>query len=201
MSKQPGFSSYDNSYGGNYGGSFSGYGSRGRRNKHNVGDSLNSMLAALTGNDEANALAFRAAQVNRKWASAMERVYKTQSAMILDHTNSVYIMKEEGKCTLAVYIDDSLIRSDVKVRQEMIKMALALDGEHIDEFKVYPSKFNMKNMHPFVKKDVEKPVKRVPRALTAEEESAIEEAAAHIENEMVKNALIRAMRANLSLNE
>ena len=173
-----------------------------RRSGHvHVGSEMAKAISRLAGDSDAAALAFRAAQVEKRWAAAIEHVYKGNFRLVLEHTNAVYIMKEQNRKILAVYLDDSVIRSDVKVRQELVKMALAKEGELIDEFKVYPSKFGMKARHPYKgKQEQESAPARKPRALTADEEKAVEEAAALIDDPVLKDALVRAMRANLAIN-
>ena len=91
----------------------------------------------------------------------MEAVYRDSASLVLDHTNGVYIMKPEqandpmaarvpaGKTLLVVYCDDAMIRSDIDARQEMLKIRLNEQGEHVALFSIKPARFDMKARHPF----------------------------------------------------
>ena len=86
----------------------------------------------------------------------MEAVYRDSASLVLDHTNGVYIMKPEqandpmaarvpaGKTLLVVYCDDAMIRSDIDARQEMLKIRLNEQGEHVALFSIKPARFDMK---------------------------------------------------------
>ena len=128
-----------------------------------LGESINELMAALAAGDDASRKAQRAAAVNVAWRNAVEAVYKDAAQMVLDHVNAVYIMAADevvkGATTkashtgtgaqLVVYADDSLIRSDLDARQEFLKMKLKGQGEHVETFKILPSRFEMKARHPF----------------------------------------------------
>ena len=128
-----------------------------------LGESINELMAALAAGDDASRKAQRAAAVNVAWRNAVEAVYKDAAQMVLDHVNAVYIMAADevvkGTPTrashagtgaqLVVYADDSLIRSDLDARQEFLKMKLKEQGEHVETFKILPSRFEMKARHPF----------------------------------------------------
>ena len=65
---------------------------------------------------------------------------------------------------LVVYADDSLIRSDLDARQEFLKMKLKEQGEHVETFKILPSRFEMKAHHPFRRAEEDGAVERAARA-------------------------------------
>ena len=48
-----------------------------------------------------------------------------------------------------ICIDDPLVRSEINFRQEMLRLDLAYEGLHFDELRIKPSKFGMKDRHPF----------------------------------------------------
>ena len=54
-----------------------------------------------------------------------------------------------GKTLLVVYCDDAMIRSDIDARQEMLKIRLNEQGEHVALFSIKPARFDMKARHPF----------------------------------------------------
>lgn len=161
-----------------------------------LGESINELMAALAAGDDASRKAQRAAAVNVAWRNAVEAVYKDAAQMVLDHVNAVYIMAADevvkGATTkashtgtgaqLVVYADDSLIRSDLDARQEFLKMKLKGQGEHVETFKILPSRFEMKARHPFRRAEEDGAVERAARAsreetprtpLSPEEEAAL----------------------------
>lgn len=101
------------------------------------------------------------AEVHVRWRMATEAVYGPSAPLILDHTNAVYIMRPDkandpaaarvpqGKTLLVVYCDDAMVRSDLDARQEMLKMHLNRQGEHVEAFSIKPARFDMKARHPF----------------------------------------------------
>lgn len=166
---------------------------------------LGSMLESMAGNDEAQRKARRAAQVQQEWKSAIERVYRDAADFVLDHTNAVYILKENGRLCVIVYADDSLVRSDIDARQEFIKMALREYGEHVDSFRIIASRLGMKERHPFRKAidqasswDVSRAFERAQRVpLSDEEARMVDECVSVVENEKLRASLKAAMVAEM----
>ena len=180
-----------------------------------LGESINELMAALAAGDDASRKAQRAAAVNVAWRNAVEAVYKDAAQMVLDHVNAVYIMAADevvkGTPTrashagtgaqLVVYADDSLIRSDLDARQEFLKMKLKEQGEHVETFKILPSRFEMKARHPFRRAEEDGAARasreETPRTpLSPEEEAALEASVGAVESPMVRRALERAIRAD-----
>ena len=184
-----------------------------------LGESINELMTVLAAGDDAARKAQRAAAVNVAWRNAVEAVYKDAAEMVLDHVNAVYIMAADevvkGAPTkashtgtgaqLVVYSDDSLIRSDLDARQEFLKMKLKEQGEHVETFKILPSRFDMKSRHPFRRAEaggggarsarlVRDEAPRVP--LTPEEQAALEASVDAVESPTVRRALERAIRAD-----
>ena len=177
-----------------------------------LGESINELMAALAAGDDASRKAQRAAAVNVAWRNAVEAVYKDAAQMVLDHVNAVYIMAADevvkGTPTrashagtgaqLVVYADDSLIRSDLDARQEFLKMKLKEQGEHVETFKILPSRFEMKARHPFRRPEEDGASREeTPRTpLSPEEEAALEASVGAVESPTVRRALERAIRAD-----
>ncbi len=184
-----------------------------------LGESINELMTVLAAGDDASRKAQRAAAVNVAWRNAVEAVYKDAAEMVLDHVNAVYIMAADemvkGAPTkashtgtgaqLVVYSDDSLIRSDLDARQEFLKMKLKEQGEHVETFKILPSRFDMKARHPFRRAESSGGGGRPPRPmsdeaprapLTPEEQAALEASVEAVESPTVRKALERAIRAD-----
>lgn len=184
-----------------------------------LGESINELMTVLAAGDDASRKAQRAAAVNVAWRNAVEAVYKDAAEMVLDHVNAVYIMAADevvkGAPTkashtgtgaqLVVYSDDSLIRSDLDARQEFLKMKLKEQGEHVETFKILPSRFDMKSRHPFRRVEADgggvrptRPAReQAPRVpLTPEEQEALDASVDAVESPTVRRALERAIRAD-----
>ena len=108
-----------------------------------LGRGLQQLLRSLGAAGAQAARSQRVAEVHVRWKCAVEAVYRDSAPLVLDHTNGVYIMKPEqandpmaarvpaGKTLLVVYCDDAMIRSDIDARQEMLKIRLNEQGEHV----------------------------------------------------------------------
>lgn len=163
----------------------------------------------------------RIAQVNDLWASAVSAVFKEATILVLEHTNTVYVMSGEqggnlrrfdrprsetqqaiqGK-VLVVYCDDSTVRSELDNQQEMLKLKFKEQGEDIEALRIIPSTRDMKNRHPFtgpesilVNGAPEFFSCRPRGSLTAEELEEAHNQAHSVENPFVREAFLRAMIA------
>lgn len=126
-----------------------------------LGDGLQKLLNNLGEQGAQAAKSRRVAEVHMRWRVATEAVYGPSAPLVLDHTNAVYIMRPDkandpmaarvpqGKTLLVVYCDDAMVRSDLDARQEMLKMHLNRQGEHVEAFSIKPARFDMKARHPF----------------------------------------------------
>ncbi len=171
-----------------------------------LGEGLTEALFHL-GATDADRIARRTALVHTCWKEAVNLVYKDAAQLVLDHVNGVVIKKEEGVDTLIVYSDDSLIRSDLDTRQEFLKMKLKTLGENVEVFRILPSKFDMKNRHPFQPRqeqcfqgEQENRMAAMNSAdveLSKEQRDIIASQAAEVENEHVRHALTKAMSADM----
>ena len=120
--------------------------------------------------------------------------------VILDHTNSIYIKKEEGKKILIVYVDESIISAELQAQQELIKIKLARKfGEYIDEFKVLISRGRYKNNYPFRNREKESYVERVEnKPLTPQQLKDISIRLEKIDNPELKEAMKNAVLSDLA---
>ena len=91
----------------------------------------------------------------------MRCVFKDAAPLVLEHTNAVYVLSgEQGSdvrrfdrpasetrgravegTVLVVYADDSMVRSELDNRQELLKMKFNEQGENVELFKI-------RSLHP-----------------------------------------------------
>ncbi len=99
---------------------------------------------------------------NDAYAHAVARVCGKNVDMadlILAHTNAVYIRRDDVPrkgpdrdkpyIVCEVCIDDPVVRSEVNMRQELLRLALMYENIHFDEFRIIPAKGRMRRRHPF----------------------------------------------------
>lgn len=157
----------------------------------------------------------RAAEVRRMWS---EILLSSGDSYLLEHTNNVFIMRGEearkmrsdhddlkdaggtgeGK-QLIVYVDESIVAAELNARRELMKfLFFERYGEEIDTFKIIISHGRYKQHHPFAQPDMRPDDARVQSvALDEGELSLVEQQVARIENPRLKDALRRAMVADL----
>lgn len=145
--------------------------------------------------DEEQALqirkAIRAGEVRHIWEELVEDY-------ILDHTNGVYILNEDDKCIMKVYVDESIYASELNNRRELIQLLCnERFGEVIDEFQIYISYGTMKKVYPFRKSAENEPDKLPAVPLTDEEKAAVEQSSSVIQNERLREKFKEAMIADL----
>ena len=155
--------------------------------------SMGSTLRALAGSDDAARKAMRAARVKQMWSEVVDPVF-------LDHTNSVYIIREGERKILIVYVDESIFAAELNARRELIKLKfLERFNERLDEFRILVSRGRYKNNYIY-RKDEGEPsyVENVPSVpLPAEKLAEIEQAVAQIPDEKVRKSLQKAMISDL----
>jgi len=152
-------------------------------------------------------IAQRAAQVRTMWAGCVQEY-------ILEHTNSVYIVKsgEEGQAgkqkesqtnaqtkTLIVYVDDSICAAELNARRELIKLKLLQEfNEDIEEIKIFISRGNHKKNYPF-RQEKENCYQEglAPIPLTNKEKQQADEVASQIEDLVLRKKFLQAMTADL----
>ena len=95
---------------------------------------MKSVLDSMSDAAVVAAKARRAAQVKKMWAEVVEPVF-------LDHTNSVYIIRENDRKILIVYVDESIFATELNARRELIKLKfLERFNEKLDEFRILVSR-------------------------------------------------------------
>lgn len=154
---------------------------------------MRSVLDSMSGSTAVAAKARRAAQVKKMWAEAVEPVF-------LEHTNSVYIIREGDRKILIVYVDESIFATELNARRELIKLKfLEKFNERLDEFKILVSRGKYRLNYAY-KTDEDEPFyieKATPQRLSAEKLSELESQAAQIPDERVRKSLLKAMISDL----
>lgn len=190
-----------------------------------IGDNLGDLVARLGESDGSAGRALRRAAVHHLWETSVRCVFKDAAPLVLEHTNAVYVLSgEQGSdvrrfdrpasetrgravegTVLVVYADDSMVRSELDNRQELLKMKFNEQGEDVELFKIVPSTRDMKNQHPFRAKEEVflqpfgqggSPAPRPAKALTDAQQEAVRAAGAAVEDQRVRLALERAMTAS-----
>lgn len=154
---------------------------------------LQNSLRSTAGSSELAAKAARANKVKQMWREAVDPVF-------LDHTNSVYIIREGDEKTLIVYVDDSIFAAELNARRELIKLKFFQRfNEKIDEFKILISRGRYKQNYPFRNQDGDpfyiEPAQRVP--LSEGRRAEIEDQCACIPDERLRKSLMKAMISDL----
>lgn len=172
-----------------------------------LSSSMPSALQDMGGKDaDAARIARRTAAVQQMWAVAVGRMWRDPdaAAMILAHTNTVGIAEEKnhrGECykKLFVYVDDSIVLSELNALRERIKLLfLAEFKEDVQEFDIRISRGNRKKDHPYKEDEPPHYIDATPaRPLSAPELAEVDERVSSIENETLKQSLRKAMIADL----
>ncbi|MCL1799162.1 MAG: DUF721 domain-containing protein [Eggerthellaceae bacterium] len=134
----------------------------------------------------------RAAQVCAMWAACVEKP-------LLEHTNSVYIIRDGAYKTLTVYMSDSISAAEVNARRELIKLKLLQDfNEDIHEFKIAISRGRYKQMHPFKQKEQGSgPEEALSAPLDPDEAQWVADLASRVGDPVLKASIASAMTASL----
>lgn len=145
----------------------------------------------------------RAARVRDMWKEAVEDICKKSAPMFLEHTNAVYLMNKENIRTLIVYVDESIFAAELNARRELFKLKF-LDKfkEDIEVFEIHISRGNYKNLKPYQEQAdnlsrLRQIDKNPPKPLSEEEKEEVREQALLVEDEKLRNALFKAMVADL----
>ena len=117
-----------------------------------IGDNLGDLVARLGESDGSAGRALRRAAVHHLWETSVRCVFKDAAPLVLEHTNAVYVLSgEQGSdvrrfdrpasetrgravegTVLVVYADDSMVRSELDNRQELLKMKFNEQGENVE---------------------------------------------------------------------
>ncbi len=156
-----------------------------------LNEGMEEALAAIPGvNLDELRKAQRAAQVRQMWTSLVE-------PFILEHTNGVYIFTDEKKRqrVMHVYVDDSLVASELNNRRELLKLNYLEEfNEVIEDFQIHISRGRYKHMHPFERE--EGPLHK-PIPLDEEEMKEIDDICRDIPDEKLRESFKRAMICDL----
>lgn len=151
-------------------------------------------------------IAQRTAAVRGMWSQAVKKMWRNQEAadMILSHTNTVGISKEtnykgEQYKKLFVYVDDSIILTELNALRERIKLLFKTDfGEDIQEFDIKISQGARKKAHPYKEEELPNYIDTThPIPLSSEELSEVENRVLKVEDPALRKALKKAMVADL----
>lgn len=104
----------------------------------------------------------RVEQYKDAYARAVESICRgdgDMAAFVLSHTNGVYLRAdgaprkgrggEERSVLCEIYIDDPLVRSELNSYREQLRIEMSYRGVTSDELRILPSRFGMKERHPF----------------------------------------------------
>ena len=169
-----------------------------------LGDSLASFLGEVEQDSESNRKQARVIQVRERYREVVKSSYPTTYQLVLDHTNSVYILMKEGVKTLIVYVDDSIFAAELNAQRELIRLKLLeLFGEEVEQFDIHVSRGNYKQNHPYLVENEEEDNRTSIEfvALDEEELKCVSETSSVIEDEKVRKALESAMQANFKLQK
>ncbi len=165
----------------------------------NLGNDIHLEIARLMGNDEQARINIRARQVRDRYREALEKVYREQAQLFLEHTNNVYIMMKDGVRTLIVYVDESIFAAELNAQRELIKLKLLeLFGEQVEQFEIHISRGNYKKNHPYIVADETETVEKLsPIPLTQDEKELVSARVSGIGNPRLRESLQRAMTADI----
>ena len=164
-----------------------------------IGRDITRFVSSLVGDNEQARINLRANQVRERYKRALEVVYRDTAPLFLAHTNNVYIMKKDDVRTLIVYVDDSIIATELNAQRELIKLhLLQLFGEDVEAFEIYVSKPKFKKNHPYLVAEDGQPEKKAPSVpLDDEERNYVYATVQTVEDERLRESLRKAMTADL----
>lgn len=106
----------------------------------------------------------RIEHMRQAFARAIRKLWANNPAtvrFVLSHINAVYIRKDDKPrkgpdkdkpfYVCEVYSDDSGVRAELDNLRQILEMNLHEQGLSFDEFRIFPSKFGMKERHPYEK--------------------------------------------------
>ena len=135
----------------------------------------------------------RISQVKEIWKSVA-------SPYILKHTNNVIILNDEksGK-KLIVYVDNSLVATEINARRELIRLKILQEfNEMIDSFEIHVSYGRYKKNYIFNEEEVRPDEDYRKEAISPEAALRIEDKISKMENKELKDAINRAFKQNRS---
>lgn len=149
---------------------------------------------AFSGNSEQDdelRRAIRAGKVRAIWKELVEEA-------ILEHTNGVYILNEDGRKIMHVYVDEGIYAAELNNRRELIQLLCHQRyGEAVEVFQIHISYGLMKQRYPFREEQTNLPDQNPPIPLTEEERTAVDLACDAIPNEALRSQFRKAMISDL----
>ncbi|MBQ9068420.1 MAG: DUF721 domain-containing protein [Eggerthellaceae bacterium] len=135
--------------------------------------------------------ALRTSKIKTMWKELVEEA-------ILEHTNGVYVINEEDRLIMHVYVDESIYAAELNNRRELLLLICHQKyGEAIEELHIHLSYGLMKQRYPFKDKPAEKQDAKPPIPLSAEEREEIKQLVSVVEKESLRVKLEKAMIADL----
>lgn len=138
--------------------------------------------------------------VERKIKQVHEQFAACVDPFILDHVNSVYLIKEnsdvsrETTLRLTAYVDNSMVAAELNAQRELIVLKYReLFGLKIDEFIIKISRGPYKENYPF--KELTQGSSQKIRRLTPEEEQEIVEQVSAITDSDIRASFERLLKA------
>lgn len=116
--------------------------------------------------------------------------------VILEHVNSVYLMKQEdGLYHLVVYVDEPIYSAELNARRETIKLLMREKfGYGVSVFDIKVSRGRYRAVHPYVeRKQSENPY--IPNEITEQDLREIEALVAGLEEGRLKDSFRRLLIA------
>lgn len=138
--------------------------------------------------------------VERKIKQVHEQFAACVDPFILDHVNSVYLIKEQGDVSrettlrLTVYVDNSMVAAELNAQRELVVLKYReLFSLKIDEFIIKISRGTYKENYPF-KERPQKNLQKI-RRLTPGEERKIKDQVTTISDSDIRASFERLLKA------
>lgn len=157
----------------------------------------------LAQGDDKSRLLARTLQVQERYKKVIQRVYRNNSQLFLEHTNSVYILDKDGRKMLVVYMDESIYAAELNAQRELIRLHLhQMFGEDVQVFEIKVSRRDYKKKHPYtderaVAEDVALACDRCDERLSTEKEKYISQTLSAVDDPRLHESLKKAMTADL----
>lgn len=170
---------------------------------------VSSSIGDLSKDKDAARIAIRTNQVHTIYKQAIESTFSTYPSgsiqLLLQHTNAVYITKDDDWKTLIIYVDDSDVKSALDHNQYFIIQSFREQGEVIDEYKLLTARATMRSRHPFETATTENSEinkkQSQKRVLSQKEIDTIDDMVEQVENPAIREALKRAIIADAENKE
>ena len=155
----------------------------------------------LAAGDDSLRIAARTRQVHDRYRRTIQKVYRRNAQLFLDHTNSVYIMDKKGVKTLIVYMDESIFAAELNAQRELIRLHMhQMFGEDVQVFEIHVSRGSYKKQHPFSEMDddgIAPATDECDEVLSADKRKFVEETVAAVGDARLRASLEKAMTADL----